>query len=337
MLYPRVTFPDRLKITGNTLVSGDRRERPYACLDHVGRGGDEVWIEDFRGRLHIEELARHRPRRGAVEDRVRGGREGFVVEHAAVKVVARRLFGLARQQGLSGEMAPLADQTILLRDPNRRKGHGETGRDACQFRELAVKFLGGDVAGRAGGREIVVASPPELELEKGAMVLDRDRAAGAVEPGVNEAVEVRAGDEQVKFVHLGRLFRAGLPGAQIGEGGFELLLVVPLAVEQGLRVLVFGGPEQLIDIAVVPPQLRETQKVPWMRFLAEGVGKIDAVQPARGGAADDVDHDVGAQQRLEEPVDAVAAHRAEELLGDSVDVDGEGNPAVQNQPDSNFP
>jgi hypothetical protein len=68
--------------------------------------------------------------------------------------------------------------------------------------------------------------------------------------------------------------------------------------------------------------------------VRERKGQEDAVDPTGGSTARDVHGDVGAEQVLQQEIDATPAHGPVKLVRRAVHVDGEGHAAVQHEPEA---
>src|SRR6185437_9347357 len=114
-------------------------------------------------------------------------------------------------------------------------------------------------------------------------------------------------------------------------------LVIPAAVQNGGDVFFAGLAQQRHDVALVPPQVRGLAEV---AVIGQGEAEHDPVDAAGGGAADDIDHDVGIGYSLDQVVDTgsvrLAAGGPEQLLGDPVFIDSERDSTVQHDAEPRF-
>src|SRR4051794_13863455 len=191
--------------------------------------------------------------------------------------------------------------------------------------------------GVQAGTERLLAVPAVLEQEDAAVILDVHGMASVVELGIDVAIDVGAGDEEVELAKLGEILSqsVGLVGAHALEGCLEVGLVIALAVEEGrtLRHISVRRAQELVDVPVIAPEVRELAEI---LAIAQRIREVDTVDPSCRGAADYIDDDIGVGERLDQAIDPRTMHCTEELLGHAVDVDGERYAAVHDDPQTDL-
>ena len=163
------------------------------------------------------------------------------------------------------------------------------------------------------------------------MTFNVQRVTRIIEMRRYGSLNVRTGDEQIQFLNMG-LERVAFGGDgvvfKVCERLLKAGLVITFAIQERVALLLSGVPKQISNVAVFSPQVGEATK---LSVVTNCGCQEDAVDPPGRSSTDDVNHDVGIGQRLDERKDAAATYRPEELVGHAVDVDGQRNPAIQHE------